>query len=326
MKNREKITKYGVKKMLSISTIKTYMFCPLKLYFQSEIDEIYDEEEYFIPKTLKDLRIDIQDLLHKNLRLVKKDMELKEIEETLSKEVFNQIETTFEIIEELKETKKEKEEAEKPAIHKDSNIEFLDGDRQILNASLEDNDGTLEDLDNEEDEIKKLKDEIIDEVNLNLKILSLKASQAMKNLEKDGNEIQNLFFQSSMYNTLIRDLGIDLIGVIDKIEVEKGKYFPILLKTSNPPSKGVWQSDEIELIANALLVEGEFNTYITVGFVEYLKIGERRPIVIDTFARKKFFKLLTKINKIVEDGEIPHVKTSVKKCRNCEYRDLCEKA
>ena len=318
MKNKEKITKYGVKIMLSISTIKTYMFCPLKLYFQREIDENHDDDEYFVPKTLKDLRIDIQDLLHKNLRLVKRDMELKEIEETLSKGVLSQIKTTFEIIEELIENKKEKDEKEE-GTNKNSHIEFLDEDKKSLKGE------NLKEKE-DKDEISKLKEELIDEIFLNIKILSLKVLQAMKVLDKDGNELQNLFFQSSMYNTLIRDIGLDLIGVVDKIEVEKGKYFPILFKTSSPPSKGVWESDEMELIANALLVEGEFNTYITVGFVEYLKIGERRPIVIDTIARKNFFKTLTKINRIVEKGEIPSVKTSPKKCRNCEYKDLCEKA
>lgn len=321
--------------MLSVSTIKTYMFCPLKLYFQREIDEIYGEEEYFVPKSLKDLRIDIQDLLHKNLRLVKKDMELKEIEKTLSKGVSSQIKTTFEIIEELLESKKEKElEDSKSKIQKDSHIEFLDEGRKrdipktdrVESGGYGAGDDDWSEDENEQDEIKILEEEIIDEFYLNLKILSLKLSQAMKILDKDGQDLQNLFFQSSMYNTLIRDIGMDLIGVVDKIEVERGKYFPILLKTSNPPTKGVWEGDEIELIANALLVEGEFKTHITVGFVEYIKIAERRPIVIDTFARKRFFKILTKINRIVEDGEIPSVKTSPKKCRNCEYRDLCEKA
>ena len=62
--------------MISVSTIKSYMFCPLKLYFQSNIDEDV-EEDYFISKTLKDLRIDIQDILHKNLRHIKKDMDAR---------------------------------------------------------------------------------------------------------------------------------------------------------------------------------------------------------------------------------------------------------
>ena len=293
--------------MISVSTIKSYMFCPLKLYFQSNIDEDV-EEDYFISKTLKDLRIDIQDILHKNLRHIKKDMDETEIEKRLAIGINNQIKTTFEIIEEINEKNKEEEEGEQPK--KDDEIEFIDKENDKKEV--------------EDDELNKLKKELINEINLNLKILSLKVSQSMKVLDKDGSEIQNLFFPTSMYNYLIRDIGLDLIGIIDKIEVEKGNYFPISLKSSNPPINGVWDGDFMEAIANALLIEQEFNTYVTVAYVDYLKIANRRAVIIDTDARKSFFKVLTNVNKIVENGEIPTVKTGLKKCENCEYKELCD--
>lgn len=279
------------------------MFCPLKLYFQSNIDENV-EEDYFISKTLKDLRIDIQDILHKNLRHIKKDMDEKEIEKRLSIGISNQVKTTFEIIEEIND----KEDIDESNLKKDEEIEFIDEEKK----------------EDENDNLKELKKELINEINLNIKILSLKVSQSMKVLEKDGGEIQNLFFPASMYNYLIRDIGLDLIGVIDKIEVEKGNYFPISLKSSNPPINGVWDGDFMEAIANALLIEQEFNTYVTVAYIDYLKIADRRAVIIDTDARKSFFKVLTSVNKIVEDGEIPTVKTGLKKCENCEYKELCD--
>ena len=279
------------------------MFCPLKLYFQSNIDEDV-EEDYFISKTLKDLRIDIQDILHKNLRHIKKDMDEKEIEKRLSIGISNQVKTTFEIIEEIND----KEETDESNLKKDEDIEFIDEEKK----------------EDENDNLKELKKELINEINLNIKILSLKVSQSMKVLDRDGSEIQNLFFPTSMYNYLIRDIGLDLIGVIDKIEVEKGNYFPISLKSSNPPVNGVWDGDFMEAIANALLIEQEFNTYVTVAYIDYLKIADRRAVIIDTDARKSFFKVLTSVNKIVENGEIPTVKTGLKKCENCEYKELCD--
>ena len=289
--------------MISVSTIKSYMFCPLKLYFQSNIDEDV-EEDYFISKTLKDLRIDIQDILHKNLRHIKKDMDENEIEKRLSIGINNQIKATFEIIEEIND----KEESDEINLKKDEDIEFIDEENE----------------EEENDNLKELKKELINEINLNIKILSLKVAQSMKVLDRDGSEIQNLFFPTSMYNYLIRDIGLDLIGVIDKIEVEKGNYFPISLKSSNPPINGVWDGDFMEAIANALLIEQEFNTYVTVAYIDYLKIADRRAVIIDTDARKSFFKVLTSVNKIVENGEIPTVKTGLKKCENCEYKELCD--
>lgn len=289
--------------MISVSTIKSYMFCPLKLYFQSNIDEDL-EEDYFISKTLKDLRIDIQDILHKNLRHIKKDMDENEIEKRLSIGISNQVKTTFEIIEEIND----KEETDESNLKKDEEIEFIDEEKK----------------EKENNNLNELKKELINEINLNIKILSLKVAQSMKVLDKDGSEIQNLFFPTSMYNYLIRDIGLDLIGVIDKIEVEKGNYFPISLKSSNPPINGVWDGDFMEAIANALLIEQEFNTYVTVAYIDYLKIADRRAVIIDTDARKSFFKVLTSVNKIVENGEIPTVKTGLKKCENCEYKELCD--
>ena len=320
--------------MISVSTIKTYMFCPLKLYFQSNIDEEHDEN-YFVSKSLKDLRMDIQDLLHKNLRHIKKDMDEKEIEKRLAIGINNQIKTSFDIIAEMNEKNrkkkreedksKENEEELKSNIKMEDEIEFIDKEKiKVLNEKEKMNKLNEGKEEKEEEDLEELKKELVNEINLNLKILSLKVSQSMKVLDKNGDEIQGLFFPSSMYNYLIRDIGLDLIGVIDKIEVEKGNYFPISLKSSNPPIKGVWDGDLMEVIANGLLIEQEFNTYTTVGYVDYLKIGERRPVIIDTDARKSFFKVLTHINKIVEDGEIPNVKTNLKKCENCEYKELCE--
>ena len=239
--------------MISVSTIKSYMFCPLKLYFQSNIDEDV-EEDYFISKTLKDLRIDIQDILHKNLRHIKKDMDENEIEKRLSIGISNQVKTTFEIIEEIND----KEDIDESNLKKDEEIEFIDEEKK--------------EKEKDSNNLNEIKKELINEINLNIKILSLKVAQSMKVLDKDGGEIQNLFFPTSMYNYLIRDIGLDLIGVIDKIEVEKGNYFPISLKSSNPPINGVWDGDFMEAIANALLIEQEFNTYVTVAYIDYLKL------------------------------------------------------
>lgn len=319
--------------MISVSTIKSYMFCPLKLYFQSNIDE-EQQDDYFISKTLKDLRMDIQDLFHKNLRHVKKDMDEKEIEKRLAIGINNQIKTTFAIIEEMNEKNRKKETDENKEtddktnynLKNDEEIEFIDDKIKSIDEEeeLKEEDKGLEKWEEERLKLEELKEELINEINFNLKILSLKTAQAMKILDKNGDEIQGLFFPSSMYNYLIRDIGLDLIGVIDKIEVEKGNYFPISLKSSNPPIKGVWDGDLMEVIANGLLIEQEFNTYTTVGYVDYLKIGQRRPVIIDTDARKSFFKVLTHINRIIEDGEIPNVKANQKKCENCEYKELCE--
>jgi len=270
--------------MISISTIRTYMFCPLKLYFQYNLDEEMNEE-FLISKAIKDLRIDIQDIFQRNIKRLKKEMSIEEIEKIMYIQVEEYIETNFKVLEDIEDMKNE-EELEK---------------------------------------VLKSKKELIEDTKLKTKILSIKAKKSMMSLNKNGEEIHGIFFPSCMYNYLIRDNSLDLVGSIDKIEIMKGIYYPISLKSSNPPIKGVWDNDLIEIAASALLIEQEFNTQVYVGFIEYLKIDQRRPVIIDTELRKSFFRILTEINKIMQNKYIPQVKTNLNKCRNCEYKELCEK-
>ncbi len=269
--------------MISVSTIRTYMFCPLKLYFQSNLNEDI-EEDFTVSKTVKELRIDLQDIYQRNMRHLNKDMSLEEIENKLSRQVNDYIKTNFAILEEEKED--------------DENFEELE-------------------------EIIDLRNKLIEESKLTAKLLSIKAKQAMNSFDKDGSEIYELFFPTCMYNYLIRDLGLDIVGVIDKIEVIKGNYYPITFKSNNPPLKGVWDADLIEIVANAILIEQEFDTQVYVGFIDYLTINERRPVTISTDLRKTLFRILTEINRI-KRGDIPKVKNNLKKCKNCEYKELCD--
>ena len=153
-----------------------------------------------------------------------------------------------------------------------------------------------------------------------MKILALKAKKAMNILDKDGMEIVEMFFPNCMYSYLMKDKQLDLIGICDKIEIIDGKYYPISFKSSKPPLKGTWDSDAIELAANAILIEEEFDTEVFVGFVKYSKIDDKRPVIIDMNLRKGLFSVLNEVKEIIINKKIK-VKINEKKCRNC--RILC---
>ena len=69
--------------MINVSSIKQYMYCPMKLYIQNHVD-MSENDNYQLSIEIKKLRIDIQDLIEKNMRKVKKDMTINEIENILS--------------------------------------------------------------------------------------------------------------------------------------------------------------------------------------------------------------------------------------------------
>ncbi|MDR0900252.1 MAG: Dna2/Cas4 domain-containing protein [Methanobrevibacter sp.] len=279
--------------MISISTIRTYMFCPLKLYLEQNLDED-KQKDILLNKTMKELRIDLQDLFQRNIRRLRKEMELEEIESNLNTNIINYIESSIAILE-------------------NSDFEYNEA---ILGEKTNNN---------EADEIELLKKELIEEANFNMKILALKSQKAMINNERDGTQIAELFFPTSMYSYLMRDPQIELVGSCDKIEIIEGKYYPINIKPSIPPLKGTWDSDAMELVASALLIEQEFDTEVFVGFVDYLKLGDRRPVVMDANLRKGLFKVMNEIKDIVNEKIVPDINVTIQKCVKCEYNKICHK-
>lgn len=265
--------------MTNISSIKTYMYCPRKIYIQEnivreklQIDPIYNE--------VKLLSIDINDLLNKNMRKIRQEMNSHEIEETLSNGVQGMIESAFDEI-----------------ILRDSNI----GNSRI----------------------REIYDDFNKQTRYNIKLLAIKTNKTMDLLGKDGTGISDMFFPSSMNSYFIKDDKLDLMGMCDKIEIIDGIYYPISFKNGTPPIKGVWNQDAIELAAQAILIEQEFDCDVYVGFVEYQKIGDRRPVVMDVNLRKGVFDILHEMNQLKMLKKAPTVRINEKKCNLCEYKDIC---
>ena len=263
--------------MLNISSIKTHMYCPMKLYIENHVD-LDKQNDFQLAIELKKLKIDIKDLMQKNLRKIKKEMDLEEIENILKENIDSYIESSAKSI-------------------------------KSMNLGLEDAQIT----------------EIIENNNFDIKILALKSKQTMEILKKDGFAINDIFFPNCMYSYLLKDKQLELIGMCDKIEIIDGKYYPISIKNSNPPIKGIWDQDAIELVAYAILIEEDFDTEVFVGFVDYEKIGERRPVVMDVNLRKGLFDVIKEVKEIIENKKLPHVKKSDRKCGKCEYKEICFK-
>jgi len=263
--------------MINISSIKTHMYCPMKLYIQNHVD-LDENKKYQLAIEIKKLKIDILDLIQKNMRKIKKEMDLIEIESILSENIDSYIESSTNAIKSM-----------------DLNIE----QKQI--------------------------NELMDNSYFNIKTTALKVKRAMSILDKNAFEITDMFFPNCMYSYLLKDPQLELIGMCDKIEIIDGKYYPVSIKSSNPPVKGVWDQDAIELVAHAILLEEEFDTEVFVGFVDYEKIGDRRPVVMDVNLRKGLFEVIREVKEITENKKLPNVKKYSKKCSKCEYEKICLK-
>ena len=265
--------------MISLTKIKTYMYCPMQLYYQYNIHGNMENIQYELGKNLKEIRIEIQDIIQRNLKRTKNNMKVEEIEKELFKNVNYYINNRIN--------------------------ELYDPEKY------------------DSDDLEKYKNDLSNETRYNIKILALKAKRYMNLTQNEGNKIVEMIYPTSMYSYLLRDPQLNISGIADKIEIINGKYFPITFKTSTPPVKGVWDNDSIEIAFNSILIEEEFDTEVFVGFVEYVNLSERRPVIIDVNIRKSLFRILDQIRQIIINKEIPSVKYDEKKCERCEFKGLC---
>lgn len=80
--------------MISLSSIKNYMYCPRKLYIEENmLNDQSDSLEFY--NELKRIRMDINELIYRNMRQIKSEMMIKEIESILSLEIPEYIENKF---------------------------------------------------------------------------------------------------------------------------------------------------------------------------------------------------------------------------------------
>jgi CRISPR-associated exonuclease Cas4 len=162
-----------------------------------------------------------------------------------------------------------------------------------------------------------------EDLKFNSWLIAIKTQKMLKT-GLTGAEAVTLLFPPSLLEFKIEDKENGLLGQIDKIEIVDGVYYPVKIKTNLPPLKGVWQSDAIQITAYAYLMEHEFNKEILVGFVNYMRVGSKKPVLINTHLREKFSQVFNEIVSIVYDDEFPEVVQNINKCRSCDYSVICE--
>lgn len=181
----------------------------------------------------------------------------------------------------------------------------------------------------------KFEDEIIDD-EVGIRFESLKEdlkynswliaikSQKILNSGINGSDAVDMLFPPCLHEFTIEDKEDGLFGKVDKIEIIDGVYYPIKFKTSLPPLKGVWDSDALQVTAYAILMEYEFNKEVPVGFVNYIKLGSKKPVLINSYIREKFLNVYNELSDILYNDYVPEVVKNHKKCLACNYSEICD--
>lgn len=172
--------------------------------------------------------------------------------------------------------------------------------------------------------LKDLGTTLNEDLKLESQFMALKIKNILNNTKKRGMEIAEMFYPQALLEFGLKNEEMNLSGKVGKIEIINGIYYPIETKTSIPPGSGVWLADALQIAAYAVLIDYELNKEVLVGFVNYTKIGERRPVVINSILHNKLFQVLDSINLMFEKQEMPEFKIFKNKCEKCEYMEICE--
>lgn len=272
--------KHGGDRIITVSNISEYIYCPLKLYLKHNHEKDVQKHDIIAGKFVHEIRRDFEELLKRNIWSVKEDMEFSKIFALL-----------YEAVPEIIEKKSQRYE----------DMESID----------------LNDIEN-----------LCEDIKYDLKLDSYSLAAQIKKIliktGKTGGEISEVLFPPSLVEFSIDNQELNLSGKVDRIEIIDGIYYPVEMKTGKPPASGVWESDALQITAYALLIEQEFNRDVLVGFVDYLQINQRRPVVVNSNLREKLLDVLEEVYSMFYEGNIPEIKQNVKKCKICEYADLCE--
>ncbi|MGC9517856.1 MAG: CRISPR-associated protein Cas4 [Methanomicrobiales archaeon] len=274
------MNKIEVLKIISVSSISEYIYCPMKLYLRHSLEEAPKTKQMIGGKINHDIKQEFQELIKRDFWLIKKEMEIKEIFNIIYNNIF-----------------------------------------PLLERSLK-NYPDLEHL--EKSDIQNIFKKLINQLKVESCFMALKIKNYMDVNEKDANQIMEQIFPPTIMEYKIEDRDIGIRGIIDKIEVFEGIYYPVEFKSGKAPIKGVWESDKLQIAAYGVLIEKEFDTEVLVGFVEYLNIKERRPVVLNSKLRKKLFNTIKEMNGMFYENIVPELDLNFNKCQICDYSDYCE--
>ncbi len=138
-----------------------------------------------------------------------------------------------------------------------------------------------------------------------------------------GNLASNDFYANEIVDEpLLQSEKLGLSGSPDRLIKINGGIVPSIIKTGSMPQNGVWSSDRLALTAYSILVEEKYSSSVGKGFVEYVRWGEVREVLIKRHERRKVLAIRDRIKRIHE-GFMPE-KPKDAPCEHCGFTKICD--
>lgn len=140
--------------------------------------------------------------------------------------------------------------------------------------------------------------------------------QKIKNKEDDAST-------QKYYNMYLTDAKLGLVGLIDYFEFDGQEAFPIEIKSGNPPPEGLDKPHKYQIIAQAILIENNFDFLVKKVRIYYIKQQEiiDYPFLIED--KLTVINIIQKIQKLLTSEVIPDPTGDLGKCKDCECQRYC---
>jgi len=114
--------------------------------------------------------------------------------------------------------------------------------------------------------------------------------------------------------------GNGLCGTVDKLSFTDGGAVVSVVKTGEPPARGVWSSDRVEAAAYGRLVSASHDVASVVA--EYPRAGAVREVEVGRDDESALERALETLEE-VEDGVPPARTDNRSKCESCDFVEEC---
>jgi CRISPR-associated exonuclease Cas4 len=113
---------------------------------------------------------------------------------------------------------------------------------------------------------------------------------------------------------------LGLYGIVDLIEKSSGAVFPVEYKKGRMSD---WKNDQLQLCAQALVLEEQLGIELEVGYIFYLSSRRRMKISFTPELRRKTLQTAEELRLLTEKESAPPPHWTKKRCEPCSIKDIC---
>lgn len=125
------------------------------------------------------------------------------------------------------------------------------------------------------------------------------------------------------FNIYLTDPDSGLVGLIDYFEFDGNEAYPVEIKTGKEPYDKMDISHKMQVTAQTILIEKNFNFLVKKVKIFYTKSEKIVEYPISIKDKLKVLEILDKIFKLLDSESIPVPTEHRGKCVDCECRNYC---